>query len=346
MKEILIPLNFTTTPTVTDTKQSFSASDEASGVLTFTTTADVAGTVASLTIRNASENANRQTVLIERLDVNTSPFSYTFRNTLPFGQYEGTVLLKKNLSVMASASFLFGVNSSLSAEVLPDLVKAYALDELVENVETEVSNLKDAFTLTVSETVKGVNKTESSLQAQENVRYLNEHQRKANELERIANELERIANEHQRKANEHQRKANELERIANENARIAAELERKDTFDTLVDSEVIEQTVTQEVANEFQQIESTYANRLLSTEQQLAEAKADLQAGMGALTVDSEVVTARSSSVTGITHTVLDSRLEAIEDLQIYKNVDDDKKYTLVLVQENGQPRLKLEEIV
>ena len=55
MKEILIPLNFTTNPTVYDTLQSFSTSDEASGVLTFTTTADVTGTVASLTIRNASE---------------------------------------------------------------------------------------------------------------------------------------------------------------------------------------------------------------------------------------------------------------------------------------------------
>ena len=59
MKEILIPLNFTTIFIVYDTKQSFSASDEASGVLIFTIIADVAGTVASLTIRNVSENANR-----------------------------------------------------------------------------------------------------------------------------------------------------------------------------------------------------------------------------------------------------------------------------------------------
>ena len=243
MKEIGIPLNFTTTPALYDSKQSFSASDESSGVLTFTTTANVTGTVASLTIRNASENANRQTILIERLDVNTSPFSYTFRNPLPFGQYEGTILLKKNLKVIASASFLFGVNSSLSAEVLPDLVKAYALDELVENVESEVSNLKDAYNLTVSETVKGVNKTESSLQAQENVRYLNEHQRKANELERIANE----------------------------NARIAAELERKDTFDTLVDSEVIEETVAQEVAEKYQEIEALNTTEMVSFRQQLVE---------------------------------------------------------------------------
>ena len=241
MKEILIPLNFTTTPTVYDTLQSFSTSDEASGVLTFTTTADVAGTVASLTLRNASENANRKTVRIERLDVNSSPFSYTFKNPLPFGQYEGTILLKKNLTVIASASFLFGVNSSLSAEVLPDLVKAYSLDELVENVETEVSNLKDAFTLTVRETVKGVNKTESSLQAQENVRSLNEHTRKTNEQ-----------------------------------ARISAEAERKVTFDALVDSEVIEL----EVAEKYQEMEETYANRLLSTEQQLAEKRNKFEAIM------------------------------------------------------------------
>ena len=151
--------------------------------------------------------------------------------------------MKKNLTVIASASFLFGVNSSLSAEVLPDLVKAYSLDELVESVETEVSNLKDAFNLTVSETVKGVNKTESSLQAQENVRYLNEHQRKANERERIANE----------------------------NARIASELERKDTFDTLVDSEVIEQTVVQEVAEKYQEIEALNAPEMVSFRQQLAD---------------------------------------------------------------------------
>ena len=243
MKEILIPLNFTTTPTVYDTKQSFSTSDEASGVLTFTTTADVAGTVASLTIRNANENANRQTVLIKRLDVNSSPFSYTLKKPLPFGQYEGTILLKKNLTVIASATFLFGVNSSLAAEVLPDLVKAYALDELVENVETEVSNLKDAFTLTVSETVKGVNKTESTMQLSENVRYLAEESRKVNNL---------------------------LWKTQAE-AHALAEEGRVTEFRNLVDSAVIEQTVAQEVANEFQEIEATYANRLLSTEQQLAD---------------------------------------------------------------------------
>ena len=243
MKEILIPLNFTTTPVLYDSKQSFSASDESSGVLTFTTTANVTGTVASLTLRNASDNANRQTILVERLDINSSPFSYTVVKPLPFGNYEGEITLKKGTQIVASAVFLFGVNSSLSASVLPKLVEAYSLDALVEEVETEVSNLKDAYTLTVSETVKGVNRTDSTVQASENVRYLNEATRKANELLRISQET----------------------------ARVVAEEGRVIEFGNLVDSAVIEQTVTQEVAEKYQEIEATQANRLLSAEQQLAD---------------------------------------------------------------------------
>lgn len=251
MKEILIPLNFSTTPTLYDSKQSFSASDDSSGVLVFTTTADVSGTVASLTIRNASENANRQTVLVERLDVNSSPFSYAVKMPLPFGAYEGELLLKKNLTTIASAKFLFGVNSSLSAEVLPKLVEAYSLDALVESVETEVSVLKDAYTLTVSETVKGVNKTEQTVQLSENVRYLAEESRKVNNL---------------------------LWKTQAE-AHALAEEGRVTEFGNLLDSTVIEQTVTQEVAEKYQQIEATQANRLLTAEQQLEQIelnKADL----------------------------------------------------------------------
>ena len=243
MKEILIPLNFTTTPVLYDSKQSFSASDEESGVLTFTTTANVTGTVASLTLRNASDNANRQTILVERLDINSSPFSYIIVKPLPFGNYEGEITLKKGTHIIASAVFLFGVNSSLSASVLPKLVEAYSLDALVEEVETEVSNLKDAYTLTVSETVKGVNRTDSTVQASENVRYLNEATRKANELLRISQEA----------------------------ARVVAEGNRVTEFGNLVDSAVIEQTVTQEVAEKYQEIETLNAPEMVSFRQQLAD---------------------------------------------------------------------------
>ena len=71
--------------------------------------------------------------------------------------------------------------------------------------------------------------------------------------------------------------------------------------------------VAANLAEKLEDFEEINNSRLLSTERQLAEAKADLQAGMGALTADAEVVTARSSTVTGVVHTVLDNRLEAIE---------------------------------
>lgn len=264
MKEILIPLNFSTTPTLYDSKQSFSASDDSSGVLVFTTTADVSGTVASLTIRNASENANRQTVLVERLDVNSSPFSYAVKMPLPFGAYEGELLLKKNLTTIASATFLFGVNSSLSAEVLPKLVEAYSLDALVESVETEVSVLKDAYTLTVSETVKGVNKTESTVQLSENVRYLNEATRKANELLRISQENARVTEEGNR--------------VGAEALRETQEGDRQTTFeanevirDAVVAAAIETEMIAQNVATQLTEKEATFAPRILSVEQQLEQ---------------------------------------------------------------------------
>ena len=88
-----------------------------------------------------------------------------------------------------------------------------------------------------------------------------------------------------------------------------AEITRQITFDALVDSEMIAQNVEIKLTEK----ERTYAPRLLASEQQLAETQADLQAAMGALTADSEVVTARNSTVKGKTFSVLDSRFEELE---------------------------------
>ena len=95
-----------------------------------------------------------------------------------------------------------------------------------------------------------------------------------------------------------------------EAAREQAEIDRAATFNALVDSEMIAQNVETKLTEK----EATYAPRLLSAEQQLAETQADLQTGIGALTADAEVVTARNSTVKGKTFTVLDERLEEIEN--------------------------------
>ena len=71
--------------------------------------------------------------------------------------------------------------------------------------------------------------------------------------------------------------------------------------------------VAANLAEKLEDFEEINNSRLLSTERQLAETQADLQAGIGAVTVDAEVVTARSSTVKGKTFTVLDNRFEELE---------------------------------
>ena len=71
--------------------------------------------------------------------------------------------------------------------------------------------------------------------------------------------------------------------------------------------------VAANLAEKLEDFESINNSRLLSVESGLVEAKADLQAGIGAVTVDAEVVTARSSTVKGKTFTVLDNRFEELE---------------------------------
>lgn len=243
MKEILIPLNFTPNPVVYDTEQSFSTADASSAVLAFSTAEPLSGVVASLTIKNISQNANLTTVLIDRIEVSTSPFRYTFVKPLATGDYYGEIILKRNLEAIGSAQFTFGVNSSLSAEVLPHLIQAYSLDDLVEQVEAEVNSLKNAYNVNVESAEARITTKETLITGKENIRALNETQRKANELTRIAQEL----------------------------SRVAAEGDRQETFTTLVDTAVIEQVVVQEVAEKYIEIEATQASRLLSAEQQLAD---------------------------------------------------------------------------
>jgi len=98
-------------------------------------------------------------------------------------------------------------------------------------------------------------------------------------------------------------------RVTAYNQLLADQQANIEAFDVALDEGI----VAANLATKLQDFETTNNSRLLSAEQQLADTQADLQAGIGALTVDSEVVTARSSTVTGVVHTVLDNRLEAIE---------------------------------
>ena len=103
--------------------------------------------------------------------------------------------------------------------------------------------------------------------------------------------------------------AAETARTATYNQLVADQQVNIDAFDVALDDGI----VAANLATKLQTFEATNNSRLLSAEQQLAETQADLQAAMGALTADSEVVTARNSTVKGKTFSVLDSRFEELE---------------------------------
>lgn len=63
------------------------------------------------------------------------------------------------------------------------------------------------------------------------------------------------------------------------------------------------------------------------------------------VTVDSEVITARSSTATGKNYTTLSNRLDDTEETNLLKNLDTNKKSIISLEIKNGQPRLRMEEI-
>ena len=90
-----------------------------------------------------------------------------------------------------------------------------------------------------------------------------------------------------------------------------AEITRQITFDALVDSEMIAQNVEIKLAEK----EATFAPRMLSVEQQLADTQADLQAGIGALTADAEVERKRIDNLIALPEgaTTNDARLEDIK---------------------------------
>lgn len=63
------------------------------------------------------------------------------------------------------------------------------------------------------------------------------------------------------------------------------------------------------------------------------------------LTEDSEIITGRSSTVTGESYDTIGNRMDGMEERQLANNLDSNKKHEVFLEIKDGQPRLKLEEI-
>lgn len=141
MKTITVPLNFTSTPTVFVTGKSFNSADVGSAELEFTTNIDVSNSVATLTLNNVTENANRKSFTIEKINVTGSPFSYMVEDEmLHAGSWTGEIIVTRNFIKIASALFTFGIENNLQAQNLEALIKSKSLDEVIDVMESKVDD--------------------------------------------------------------------------------------------------------------------------------------------------------------------------------------------------------------
>ena len=100
------------------------------------------------------------------------------------------------------------------------------------------------------------------------------------------------------------------------------------------------------VEEKFNNLEAEYAEDLTQVKSHLAESTTLLNQAIANVTVDSEVITARNSGVKNKTFIVLDERLEEIESTQIINDAHTDKKYIVSFEVFEGNPRIKLEEVI
>ena len=90
---------------------------------------------------------------------------------------------------------------------------------------------------------------------------------------------------------------------------------------------------------ELDALELNYAPQLQAVLSQFNDAMANL-------TVDSEVITARTSLSTGKGYGTLALILQAIEGRQIVNDLDTNEKYTMTLEVFEGKPRLNIKEVI
>jgi hypothetical protein len=90
---------------------------------------------------------------------------------------------------------------------------------------------------------------------------------------------------------------------------------------------------------ELDQLEANYAPQLQAVLSQFNDAMANL-------TIDSEIITARTSLATGVSYDSLALILQAIENRQLFHDMDTGKEYITTFEVSDGQPRLKIEEVV
>ena len=238
MKIIPIPLSFGLTDTIYETKMGFKTADVNSAVLQFTSDSDPVGCVATLSMKNETDNSNRFSLVLEQMDVSANPFSYILGDEIgSSGVWIGEITLKKDLVTVCSQEFRFAIGESLQTSIMDVLIQAKSVDEMMVAIQEDVTEHLGKSDESVKQITAYVNGVVAKLLANDNTRTLQERDRVLAELARETDYDSWVL-----------------------------------AVQTLIDTAVIDNRV-KAIIDEYQ---STYAQLSLSVTQQLAEAKTDM----------------------------------------------------------------------
>lgn len=185
MKIIPIPLSFGLTDTIYETKMGFKTADVNSAVLQFTSDSDPVGCVATLSMKNETDNSNRYSLVLEQMAVTVNPFSYTLGDEIgSSGVWIGEITLKKDLVTVCSQEFRFAIGESLQTSIMDVLIQAKSVDEMMVAIQEDVTEHLGKSTTSVAQITSYVNGVVAKLLATDNTRTLQERDRVLAELTR------------------------------------------------------------------------------------------------------------------------------------------------------------------
>ena len=282
MKIIPIPLSFGLTDTIYETKMGFKTADVNSAVLQFTSDSDPVGCVATLSMKNETDNSNRFSLVLEQMDVTTNPFSYTLGDEIgSSGVWIGEITLKKDLVTVCSQEFRFSVGESLQTSIMDVLIQAKSVDEMMVAIQEDVTEHLGKSTTSVAQITAYVNGVVAKLLATDNTRTLQERDRVLAELARETDYQSWV-----------------------------------EAVQTLIDTAVIDARV-QAIIDEYQ---STYAQSLFSVTQQLAHTGSRIDNIIATPTdvSEQEIIDSRYDAVSNILYSSIGERLN--KDKSDYKN--------------------------
>ena len=324
-----------------NTGMGFWTNDIGTAFLEFSTELDLTGTVASIVLENQYDKSLVQKTITE---ITSSPFYYQLGDEI---QHEGRwfvqVSVKKGEETIVSNSFAFMVNVSvghgkvarlISIETFETLatqltalqtdisnyletaetneaIRVSTYDEIVlaEEARKEAEDIREANDISRGDTATADHtraNTDHSIAVLDHSTALTDHSTSTTDHTTALADHSIASSDHTTATTDHTRANTDHTRANTDHTTALAD---HDSYEGLLDDGVL----ATNIENKLLYLETTYTPELLSVKQQLADTQADLQAGIGALTADAEVVTARSSEVKGRTFNVLDARLEEIE---------------------------------